>query len=79
MDSLGNIWKHTYSGSRNCSALWLLIIVRYTSTLTYLLTYIRILGFQKHTSKFTYSVYLFTIHFYTALFYFRKLSKMALR
>jgi len=35
---------------------------------SYLLTYIRILGFQKHTSKFNYSAYLFTIHFYTALF-----------
>ena len=37
MDSLGNIWKHIYSGPRNGSTLWLLIIVRYTNTLTYLL------------------------------------------
>ena len=42
MDSLGNIWKHIYSGPRNSSALWLVIIVRYTNTLillTYLLSY----------------------------------------
>ena len=38
-DNLGNIWKHSCSGPRNCSALRLLIIVRYTNTLTYLLTY----------------------------------------
>ena len=35
-DSLANIWKHFYSGPRNRSALWLLTIVRYTTTLTYL-------------------------------------------
>jgi len=39
MDSLGNIWKHVYLGPRNRSALWLLIIVHYTNTLTYWLTY----------------------------------------
>ena len=39
MDSLGNIWKQVYSGPGNRSALWLLIIARYTKTLTYLLTY----------------------------------------
>jgi len=27
-NSLGNIWKHIYSRPRNCSAFWLLIIVR---------------------------------------------------
>ena len=37
MDSLGNIWKDVYSWPKNRSALWLLIIVRYTNTLTYLL------------------------------------------
>jgi len=40
MDSLGNIWKHIYLGSRNRSALWLLIIVHCTNTLTYSLTYV---------------------------------------
>ena len=35
-DSLGNIWKHIYSGPGNRSALWLLIIVLNTNTLTYL-------------------------------------------
>ena len=35
-DSIGNIWKHTYLGPRNCGASWLLIIVRYINTLTYL-------------------------------------------
>ena len=38
MDSLGNIRKHTYPGPRNHKALRLLIIVRYTITLSYLLT-----------------------------------------
>ena len=41
MDSLGNIWKHIYLGPRNCSALRLLIIVHYTNSLTYLLTYMK--------------------------------------
>jgi len=39
-DSLGNIWKHIYLVPRNRSALWLSIIVRYTNTLIYLLTYL---------------------------------------
>jgi len=38
-DSLGNVWNHIYSRPRNRSALWLVIIVRYANTLTYLLTY----------------------------------------
>jgi len=46
MDSLGNIWKHIYSAPRNRSALWLLIIVRYTNTLTYLLTATTVNGQQ---------------------------------
>jgi len=37
-DHLGNIWKHVYLGPRSRSALWLLIIMRYTNTLIYLLT-----------------------------------------
>ena len=31
-----DMWKHIYSGPRNHSTLWLLIIVHYTNTLTYL-------------------------------------------
>ena len=38
--SLNNVRKHTHSGPRNRTALWLLIIVRYTNTLTYSLTYL---------------------------------------
>ena len=40
-DSLGNVWKHIYSGPRNRSALWLLITVRYANTLTYLLAFLQ--------------------------------------
>ena len=40
IDSLGDIWKRIYfMGHRNRSALWLLIFVRYTNTLTCVLTY----------------------------------------
>jgi len=38
MVSTANVRKHIYSGPRNRSALRFLIIVRYTNTLTYLLT-----------------------------------------
>jgi len=45
MDSLGKVWNHIYSGRRNRSALWLLILTlnlalyKYSYLLTYLLIY----------------------------------------
>jgi len=38
MDSLGNIWKHIYSGPKNRSAFWPSITVRYYKY-SYLLTH----------------------------------------
>jgi len=39
VDSLGNIWKHIYSGLEIAAHCGSFIIVHYTNTLTYLLTY----------------------------------------